>query len=88
MMVYWLVAMVFPFQKVLTAAGITSVIAAAVESIRLYHTPGLDAFRRTLAGVLLLGNIFSVWHLVVYGAAIALAAGIDYSLLRRQRRVN
>jgi hypothetical protein len=86
-MLYWLFAMVIPFQKVWMAAGGASCIAAAVELVRLYHTPGLDAFRRTLAGVLLLGNVFSMGHIVVYWAAIALVAGIDYGFMRRPLRL-
>ncbi len=35
------------------------VIAAGIEGSRLLHGAELDAFRRTLAGQLLLGNIFS-----------------------------
>jgi hypothetical protein len=85
MMVYWLVAMVIPLRSIWTAAGISAVIAGAVELVRLYHTPGLDAFRKTLTGVLLLGSVFSLWHIVVYWVAIAVAAGIDSRFLRRQR---
>jgi hypothetical protein len=40
----------------------------------LLHGAELDAFRRTLAGQLLLGNIFSVWNLVAYACGIGFAA--------------
>ena len=85
-MVYWLAAMLLPFRRVLTVAAVAGALAGLVELTRLYHAPGLDAFRRTLAGVLLLGSVFSYWHLVVYWAAIALAAIVDWRLLRRWRR--
>ncbi|HLP67535.1 MAG TPA: DUF2809 domain-containing protein, partial [Rhizobium sp.] len=52
-----------------------------VELIRLYHTPWLDEFRRTLAGALLLGRIFSVYNIIAYLAGIAAAALIDQRLL-------
>ncbi len=43
----------------------------------------LDAFRRTLAGSLLLGRFFSWWDIVAYLAAIAIVATIDSRLFRR-----
>lgn len=61
----------------LVAAG---VLDAAVEAIRLIHAPGLDAFRATLAGQLLLGRIFSPWNLVAYGLGILAAAGATHRL--------
>jgi hypothetical protein len=54
--------------------GAASVIAAVIEGSRLLHGAELDAFRRTLAGQLLLGNIFSVWNLVAYACGIGFAA--------------
>lgn len=50
------------------------VIAAGIEGSRLLHGAELDAFRRTLAGQLLLGNIFSAWNLAAYACGISLAA--------------
>jgi hypothetical protein len=61
-------------------------VAGLVESVRLYHSPGLDAFRLTLAGVLLLGRVFSWWHLVAYWAAIAVVSLLDWTLVRRRVR--
>ena len=52
-------------------------IAIAVECVRLYHQPGLDAFRMTLAGQLLLGRIFSLWNIVAYAIGIAGSALAD-----------
>ena len=57
--------------------GLAACVALAVELVRLVHTPGLDAFRLTLAGQLLLGRIFSVWNLAAYAAGIAGAALVD-----------
>jgi len=56
-----------------------------VELSRLYHSPGLDAFRLTLAGKLLLGRVFSGWHFFVYWAAIAVAALADWRFIRDWR---
>jgi hypothetical protein len=85
MMVYWLVAMLVPLRRVLATAGVAGTISTLVELVRLYHSPGLDAFRRTLAGVLLLGSVFSGWDIAAYWAAIAVAAAMDSALFRRGR---
>jgi hypothetical protein len=82
-MVYWLVAALLPNLRAITAAAVAGVVAGTVEMVRLYHSPGLDAFRLTLAGKLLLGRVFSPWHPVVYWATITLAAALDWTLLRR-----
>ena len=85
-MVYWLLAALMPYTRVITVAFAAAVVAGLVESLRLYHSPGLDAFRLTLAGVLLLGRVFSRWHLVAYWAAIAVVSLLDWGLVRRWLR--
>jgi hypothetical protein len=85
-MVYWLTAALMPRSRVLPTALTAGAIAGLVECVRLYHSPGLDAFRLTLAGKLLLGRVFSPWHPVVYWAAIAIAAAFDRGLLRGLER--
>ena len=59
------------------------VFAALVELFRLVHAPGLDAFRLTTAGALLLGRVFSPWNLLCYAAGIAAAWAWD----RGERRI-
>lgn len=75
-MVYGLVAALVlrPRRRIV---GVACLIALAVELVRLVHTPGLDAFRLTLAGQLLLGRIFSPWNLLAYAAGIMAAALVD-----------
>jgi hypothetical protein len=85
-MVYWLLAALMPYMRVTTVALTAVVAAGLMESLRLYHSPGLDAFRLTLAGVLLLGRVFSRWHLVAYWAAIAVVSLLDWMLVRRRVR--
>ena len=83
-MVYWLLAgllLSLPRWKVAAVAG---VVAALVELVRLYHTPGLDAFRFTLAGKLLLGRVFSWWDILAYWLAIGVVASMDRGMIRRR----
>ena len=83
-MVFWLVAAVWPLWRAGRVGLVAMVIAAAVELFKLVPGAGLDAFRGTLAGRLLLGKYFSVWDLVVYAAAILAMAG-GGSGLRKER---
>jgi hypothetical protein len=82
-MVYLLLAAFLPDRKPLFIAGVAAIFAALVEFLRFYHSPALDAFRLTLAGALLLGRVFSLWHLVAYWTAIACAAVVDRGIIRR-----
>ena len=84
-MVYLLLAASLPRRGPVVIGTIAGVVAAVVELSRLYHSPGLDAFRLTRAGALLLGRVFSWWHFVAYGAAIGLVAAVDAAILRRKR---
>ena len=91
-MVYALVAAARPGRWRVPACLAASMAAiAAVEGSRLLHGPGLDAFRGTLAGQLLLGRIFSAWNVAVDGAGAALVAAATLPLVavprpRRDRR--
>jgi len=61
-MVFLLVGVLLPRLTPMQIAGIATAIAIVVELSRLVHTPGLDAFRLTTAGAMLLGRIFSLWN--------------------------
>ncbi|MCP2082363.1 MULTISPECIES: DUF2809 domain-containing protein [Methylorubrum] len=87
-MVYGLVALARPAAPVARLAAIALIAAVLVELFRLVHTPGLDAFRLTLAGQLLLGRVFSPWNVVAYAAGIGLAAALDRSTRRPDGRRN
>jgi hypothetical protein len=86
MMVYWLVALMLPGRAVWVTAGLAGLLSTLVELSRLYHSPGLDAFRHTMAGILLLGNAFTGLHIAVYWGAVVLAAGLDGRVLGRRWR--
>jgi hypothetical protein len=66
-------------------AALSAAIAIAVELFRLVHTPGLDAFRLTLPGALLLGRVFSPWDMLAYGVGIGFGAWLDYVAMSRLR---
>ena len=76
-MVYWLVAFVLPRKAPRSLGFLAAIVAAAVECFKMYHSSGLDAFRLTLAGKLLLGRVFSVRDIVVYWLAIVAVAFLD-----------
>jgi hypothetical protein len=59
-MVFVIVGIVAPGSSIAKRVLAATLIAIAVEFSRLYHEPGLDAFRLTLAGALLLGRVFSL----------------------------
>ncbi len=74
-MLYLLVAACAPAKwRPVAIFAAASVIVIAVEGLRLYREPHLDAFRLTLAGQLLLGRIFSPWNILVdeIGASAAM----------------
>ena len=84
-MIYWLAALVRPGAKPVRLALAAAVIATVVELFKLVHTPGLDAFRLTLAGKVVLGRFFYWSDFLAYYGAIAIAAWVD-GCIRRIRR--
>jgi hypothetical protein len=82
LMLYWIVSTLLPAWRPSRAALVAGLIATAVELFKLYDSPGVDAFRHTLPGILLLGRFFSVWDIVAYWLAIVGGAFFD-SYLRR-----
>lgn len=76
-MIYWLAAAVAPGVRPVRLAVLAAVVATAVELFKLVHTPGLDAFRLTFAGKVMLGRFFFWSDFVAYYVAIASAALAD-----------
>ncbi len=72
-MVYALAAALWPAARPGRLALGSLAAAVLVELSRLLHPPGLDAFRLTAAGALLLGRVFSPWNVVCYALGIAAA---------------
>lgn len=81
-MVYGMVAFVMAGARTRAVVAVALAVAVTSELFRLYSTPDLDAFRRTLPGQLLLGRIFSVWNIAAYAAGTLLAGLIDRAIRR------
>ncbi len=84
-MIYWIVSTALPRWRLPVVALISGAIATGVEFFKLYHSPGMDAFRLTLPGMILLGRYFSVRDIVAYWVAISLAAWLDGGIRRMER---
>ena len=78
--IYWIVSALLPAWHLRSVALLAGALATAVEFAKLCHSPGLDAFRHTLPGILLLGRIFSGWDIAAYWIAIIVGAFWDRSL--------
>jgi hypothetical protein len=84
-MVYWLVAALLPRLRPVALGVLAASVATVVEFIKLIQSPGLDAFRTTFAGKVLLGRFFSFNDIAVYWVAIACAGWIDHRTTRGRR---
>ena len=83
MMIYWVLALIWPKRGATTLAEAAAAIATLAELSRLYHTGWLDAFRASLPGIILLGRYFSLRNIAAYWIAIAAGALLDAFVLRR-----
>ena len=81
-MIYWIASTALARWRLPMVGMISGTIATGVEFFKLYHSPGMDAFRLTLPGMILLGRFFSVRDIVAYWVAIGLAAWLDGSVRR------
>jgi hypothetical protein len=83
--VYWLIATLLPRVQPLHLGVIAAVVATCVEFFKRVQTPGLNAFRDTFAGKVLLGRYFSYTDIAVYFVAIVCAAWIDGRIVASRR---
>lgn len=84
LMIYWVIAAAAASWSRSQVVLVAGTIATAVEFLKLDHSPGLDAFRLTLPGVLLLGRYFAWPDIVAYWLAIGCGAVVDRKLIGRQ----
>ena len=73
MMVWWISA-ALPRMPLRTRALAAFAVCVAVELSQQYHTPSLDAIRRTVPGHLLLGSGYDPRDIPAYAAGILAAA--------------
>jgi hypothetical protein len=75
--IYWLVSTILSRSGLVTSAMIAGLLATAVEFLKLYHTQDIEAFRMTLPGTLLLGQVFSFSDIAAYWFAVSFGAILD-----------
>ena len=78
-MVAWWIAAVAPTVRLPRRAAMAVAFCFAVEFSQLYHTPALDAIRRTTAGHVALGSGFDPRDFAAYAVGVLAAV-----LLERQ----
>ena len=83
LMIYWIVSTLAPPLNLTVATLIAGALATAIEFLKLYRTPTLDAFRLTLPGIILLGRFFSTRDIAAYWFAILCGTLIDVRLRSR-----
>jgi hypothetical protein len=83
LLIYWIWTTVQPRARPLAVAFEAGLLTAAIEVFKLYRSPGLDAFRHTLPGILLLGRVFSAWDILAYWLAISIGVWVDFKLRAR-----
>jgi hypothetical protein len=83
---YWLLAACLPRLDRRALVMLAATAAAMLEFSRLWHTQGMDAFRVSPAGRILLGHYFSLKNIAAYWLAIALTTLVDQLLLAPPKR--
>lgn len=83
---YWVFRAVWGRRPVWWAALAAGVVTAGVEGFKLFRSPGVDRFRGTMVGILVLGRWFSWWDVVAYWVGIRVAAVVDGVWVRRWAR--
>ena len=84
LMIYWVISTALRRVGPVPLVLLAGTIATAVEFFKLYRSPGMDAFRGTLPGILLLGRYFSWRDIVAYWVAICIGAWVDSALRTRE----
>lgn len=84
MMFAWIGAL-WPQGLLRTRAGFALLICWTVEISQSYHTPWLDALRRTAVGQLVLGSGFNVRDLGSYALGVLVGCAFEVSVRRRPR---
>ena len=81
MMIVWWIGVAVPRVTLRTRALAALVVCFVVESSQQFHTPMLDAIRRTVPGHLVLGSGYDPRDFVAYAAGVFAAAFLAINLL-------
>jgi hypothetical protein len=76
-MIYWIASTALARWRLPVVGLVAGAVATGVEFFKLYRSPGMDAFRLTLPGMILLGRYFSVRDIAAYWVAIGIAVWLD-----------
>jgi hypothetical protein len=77
MMIVWWLSAAAPRLRLRTRGVMALAVCVAVEVSQRYHTPLLDALRRTLPGHLVLGSGYDPRDLLAYAAGVIAAVVLD-----------
>ena len=86
MMIAWWAGALAPHARLAVRIAAAYAVCASVEVSQLYHAPALDAVRSTILGHLVLGSGFDARDLAAYGAGVALAALLEWTVIARRMR--
>jgi hypothetical protein len=86
MMIVWWGGVLAPRARLGMRCMCAYAVCVIVELSQLYHTATLDAVRATTLGHLVLGSGFDSRDLVSYAAGVALAALLEWTIVRRRMR--
>ncbi len=86
LLVYWLLAQLAPRISPLRTAMVCTALCWGVEFLQLWHPPWLQAIRGTTPGHLVLGSSFAAMDLLAYVAGASVAAAIEMTWIRIDRR--
>jgi len=80
MMIVWGMGVAGPRLPRRTRGLAAFAVCVAVEISQRYHTPSLDALRRTLPGHLVLGSGYDLRDFLAYAAGVVVALVLDRTL--------
>jgi len=84
MMIFWGAGVLVPHARLAIRCICAYAACVIVEVSQLYHTPTLNAVRATTLGHLVLGSGFDPRDLMSYAAGVALAALLEWIIVRRR----
>jgi hypothetical protein len=78
LMVFLMIALIYPSWTTLTVAAWSAIVSCAIEFSQLYHAPWIDAVRSTMLGHLILGDTIAWSDIAAYLFGVVLAVSAEY----------